>query len=152
MKNILTTSLAILPLVLLSCKKEEPEHSWLSGNEYERIETVSTHLRGNDVVMWEVEFRHKKLWDAIITGNDEYAQYQLKKIELTMRQGMERRPKRRESYEWFFKTAIPPMTKALEDGKGKEAYKVFSSHCATCHAMEKVPHMPVATPWASDEE
>ena len=122
---------ALLALLIVSnlagCEKEEPEHGWLSGDEFARIDTVSRHLRGNDVVMWEVDYRHRLLYEAILAENREYAKYQVEKIELSMRQGMERRPKRKTSYEWFFETAIPPMMKALDDGDALPAFKVFAS-------------------------
>ena len=128
--------------------QNEPEHKWLSGNEYERLDTVAKHLRGNDLVMWEVDFRHKKLYEAIKTYNKPYALYQLKKIELTMELGSERRSKRKKSYDWFFTNAIPAMQEAIEnDHMPMEEFKSFTAKCVTCHTMEKVAYMPVIKPW-----
>ena len=146
-----TMKLIIISLILIftnSCIQNEPEHKWLSGNEYERLDTVAKHLRGNDLVMWEVDFRHKKLYEAIKTYNKPYALYQLKKIELTMELGSERRSKRKKSYDWFFTNAIPAMQEAIEnDHMPMEEFKSFTAKCVTCHTMEKVAYMPVIKPW-----
>lgn len=150
MQNHFKVLLIILTMMISSCQRPEPKHPWLSGNEYERIDVVAEHLRGNDLVMWEVDYRHSKLYNAIVSQNKEYALYQLKKIELSMRKGSERRPKRKPSYEWFFENAIPPMKEAIENGNALSAYELFTSHCVTCHAMEKVPFMPVNKPWLMD--
>ena len=140
--------LVLIGLFMNSCLKNEPEHKWLSGNEYERLDTVAEHLRGNDLVMWEVDFRYNKLYQAIESENKLYALYQLKKIKLTMEQGAERRPKRKKSYDWFFENAIPAMEKAIEgNDKPIEAFKVFTAKCVTCHNMEKVEYMPIVKPW-----
>jgi cytochrome c1 len=141
--------LIILVLIqgLVACTKPEPNHAWLSGDEYQRIDTVAEHLRGNDLVMWEVQYRHNQLYEAIVSNNSELAFYQLKKIKVAMSKGMERRPKRKESYEWFFQTAIPAMENSLNNTDGLNGYKVLTNHCIQCHAMENVEFMPVDTPW-----
>jgi hypothetical protein len=144
-----------LVLSLAACDKPAekaapPEHAWLKGNEYERIDKVAEHLRGNDVVMWEVAHRHRELYEAIVSDNRDYALYQLEKISLTMQLGAERRPKRKASYDWFFTHAVPPMKQAIETGDKDSrlaAYQTYTAACTTCHGMEKVPFMPVARPW-----
>ena len=73
------TILLLTQIALSSCTHNQPEHKWLSGNEYERIDTLAKHLRGNELVMWEVDFRSQKLYEAIQTRNEPYALYQLKK-------------------------------------------------------------------------
>jgi cytochrome c1 len=137
----------LLIQVLVACTKAEPEHAWLSGDEHQRIATVAEHLRGNDLVMWEVRYRHNELYEAIVSGNSELAIYQLRKMEVAMIKGMERRPKRRASYEWFFQTAIPAMHNSLKNAEGLDGYKTFTSQCVQCHSMENVGFMPVDTPW-----
>lgn len=139
--------IVVLIQLLGACTKSEPEHSWLSGDEFQRIDTVAEHLRGNDLVMWEVRYRHNQLYEAIVSDNYEFAIYQLKKIEVAMRKGMERRPNRRASYEWFFQTAIPVMENSLKNTEGLDGYKAFTNHCVQCHGMENVEFMPVDTPW-----
>ena len=151
MKNVGKGLIIVMLITLLgACTKSEPEHSWLSGDEFERIDTVAEHLRGNDLVMWEVQYRHKQLYEAIISDNPEFAVYQLKKIEVAMRKGMERRPKRKASYEWFFQTAIPVMEDSLKNAEGLKGYKTLTGHCIQCHGMENVAFMPVATPWKDE--
>ncbi|EDM29625.1 hypothetical protein LNTAR_17783 [Lentisphaera araneosa HTCC2155] len=143
-------TLFLLVLCFSSCIQTDSEHQWLSGNEHHRIDTVARHLRGNDVVMWEVDFRYKKLYEALEAKNDAYALYQLKKIKLAMSNGSERRPKRKKSYEWFFTNAIPPMEKAInEKGDTMTEFKNFTNKCMTCHSMEGVPFMPIEQPWLS---
>jgi hypothetical protein len=148
MKNIAGALLVMCLIQILSaCTKLEPKHPWLSGDEFQRIDKVAEHLRGNDLVMWEVGYRHNELYDAIVSNNTQLAQYELKKIEVAMRKGMERRPKRKDSYEWFFNAAIPPMQESLNNSQGLDGYKAFTSQCVQCHVMEKVEFMPVDRPW-----
>lgn len=134
--------------ILSGCKKAPPEHSWLKGEEYDRIDTLAKHLRGNDVVMWEVSYRHKQLWEAIVSDNFDYAAYQLDKIEAVMNHGKERRPKRAKSYEWFLSAAILPMRKSIENKADTiNAYKSFTMNCVVCHSMEQVSFVPVSKYW-----
>jgi hypothetical protein len=142
-------------LSVTTCEKPRqaaaaPEHAWLKGDEYQRIDKLAEHLRGNDVVMWEVAHRHLELYDAIITGNRDYALYQLEKSSLAMQLGAERRPKRKASFDWFFTNAVPPMKQAIEHGDASSrlaAYQTYTAACMTCHGMEKVPFVPLARPW-----
>ena len=151
MKHVCSFTLLIGAVLLVSCEKKEPEHRWLKGNEYQRIDKVAEHLRGNDLVMWEVGYRHKELYDALKSKNTEYATYQLDKIILAMSKGSERRPKRKESYDWFIENAYPTMKKAITEKKDVEvAYQAFTANCVVCHGMEKVPFMPVAKHWESE--
>ena len=143
--------LVLLIMALLSCTQTQAPHAWLEGDEHQRIDTVARHLRGNDLVMWEVNYRYNKLYEAIKTSNNEYALYQLKKIKLTMANGAERRSKRKKSYEWFFANAIPPMEQAIIDKKDPMSeFKVFTSKCVTCHTMENVAYMPIKLPWLNE--
>ena len=102
--------------------------------------------------MPEVAYRHKQLYEAILSNNNEYALYQLEKIILTMRHGAERRPKRKQSYDWFLQSAYPPMKKALDSKSDPlSAYKNFTVACVSCHALEKVSYMPIPFYWEDKE-
>ncbi len=99
--------IVILTSIFTHCEKPqiankkvaEPPHPWLQGDTNQRVDKVAEHLRGNDVVMTEVKYRHLELYQAITTDNKDYALYQLEKIALTMKLGAERRPKRKPSYD-----------------------------------------------------
>jgi SAM-dependent methyltransferase len=119
---------------------------WLVGDTGTKLDTVAKHLRGNDVVMLEVELRHRELLAAIEAANWKYADYQLTKIELVMRLGGERRPARKPSYDLFFQAALSPMRQALETRDvpaATAAYDAMTAGCVTCHGMENVGFMPV---------
>lgn len=136
-------------LFAVSCRHHPPEHPWLRGDYAQRLDKVAEHLRGNDVLMAEVGYRHRELYAAIGAGNQPYSLYQFEKILLAMKMGVERRPKRKPSFDWFFAEAVPPMKAALESGREPmEAYKIFTTHCITCHAKEELAYIPVAIPWA----
>ena len=151
--------IAIASLVASCERKPQPpaapptavgKDGWLRGTTDEKLDTVAKHLRGNDLVMWEVSHRHEALYQAISSDNREYALYQFEKMILAMELGIERRPARRSSYESFFSVAKSPMTKALKNGDSAAriaAYQAMTAHCASCHAAEKVAWIPVARPW-----
>lgn len=157
LKRILSMKIYMLGLLAISfvltschCKEDRPvgKKGWLRGSMLKKVDTIATHLRGNDVVMWEVRRRHVELYKAVQKKNHLYGLYQLKKIVLAMKMGSARRPKRKPSYDWFFSNGVPPMKKALsEKGDLNKAFRVFTSMCVACHAREKVSFIPVAEPW-----
>lgn len=151
------TRCSLITVVLLltaGCGQKETTRSvgpdaWLQGDATAKFDTVARHLRGNDVVMVEVAHRHQELLVAIEGRNWPYAEYQLGKIELAMQHGAERRPKRKKSFDWFFRTALPPMRQSLaeQDVAGAQtAYLAFTKSCVTCHKLEQVEFIPVTWP------
>lgn len=81
----------------LSCSGRDPARrddagGWLIGDTHDKLDTVAMHLRGNDVVMLEVELRHRELLTAVEVRNWRYAEYQLAEMELVMQLGIERTP------------------------------------------------------------
>lgn len=158
MKLLPSLCFAIFSSLLVSCDRQPADapssalgkDGWLRGTTDEKLDTVANHLRGNDVVMWEVGHRHRELYRAITSENREYAAYQFEKTILAMKMGVERRPARTSSYESFFSAVEEPMMKALKNGdKASQiaAYQLMTSHCAACHATEKVAWIPVDRPW-----
>jgi hypothetical protein len=122
---------------------------WLTGSNLEKLDTVATHLRGNDLVMMEVDWRYQQLAKAGRQQNWEAAEYQLNKLKLTMSLGKERRPKRATSYDWFFETGFPPMVEAVAKkdlALFEERFVAFTQNCNTCHDMEKVSFFKVESP------
>ncbi|MBI2498401.1 MAG: hypothetical protein HYV75_10980 [Opitutae bacterium] len=146
--------IAVILLLTAGCGRRETARSvgtggWLQGDATAKFEVVARHLRGNDAVMWEVAHRHDELLAAIEDRNWPYAEYQLEKIGLVMQLGAERRPMRRKSFDWFFRTALPPMKQGLarqEVAVAKTAYLAFTKSCVNCHQMEQVAFIPVALP------
>ena len=124
-------------------------NGWLSGSTHEKFDTIAKHLRGNDIVMIEVDWRMNELAKAGLLENWARAKYQIKKMHLSMKLGTERRPKREDSYNWFFSTAFPPIEEAIENQDQQqfvERFPIFVQQCNTCHAMEDVPHFIVELP------
>lgn len=146
--------IAVVLLLTAGCDQRETARSvgtngWLQGDATAKFDAVARHLRGNDVVMLEVAHRHMELQAAIEGRNWPYAEYQLEKIELAMQLGAERRPMRRKSFDWFFRTALPPMKQSLAEqdvASAKTAYLAFTKSCVICHKMEQVVFIPVALP------
>lgn len=149
-KWFLITIVLLLPTACSRPKGDAPvgADGWLRGDIEAKFATVSKHLRGNDVVMWEVAHRHQLLLAAIEAQNWRYAGYQLEKMELTMQLGAERRSFRRASYQEFFRTAMPTMKEALanqEPAESRKAYQRLTLACAICHENEGVAFIPVTS-------
>ncbi len=122
---------------------------WLSGSTQNKFDTIAKHLRGNDIVMIEVDWRMNELVEAGLLENWSRAKYQIKKMHLSMKLGAERRPKREDSYSWFFSIAFPPIEEAIENQDRQqfiERFSTFVQRCNTCHVMEEVPHFVVEMP------
>jgi hypothetical protein len=135
-----------LGLLATGCAKP-PAHAWLHGDAYARSSQLAEHLRGNDVVMFEVDYRHRRLAEAIATRNVAFGTYQVEKMRTAMTLGAVRRPARRASYERFFVQALAPMQQALQEGSDLDgAYARLTAGCAACHADEQVPYIPVGGP------
>ena len=62
--------------------------------------------------MAEIGYRYGELLRAGKTRNWEYAQYQMEKIDLSLRLALERRPKRVKSAEPFLNQGLPPVLQA----------------------------------------
>ena len=126
-------------------------NGWLSGSTQEKFDTIAKHLRGNDIVMIELDWRMNELAKAGLLENWSRAKYEIRKMHLSMRLGAERRPKRGDSYNWYFSTAFPPIEEALENRDKQqfvERFPVFVQRCNTCHTMEEVPHFVIELPAA----
>src|SRR3989338_3032980 len=95
MKRIIAASLAIMTIVSCKNESENKKEDWLSNGSYdERFEKVSKHLRGFDMAMAETGYRYVELFWAGRDQNFDYAKYQIEKIEVAIKNGLERRPKR----------------------------------------------------------
>jgi hypothetical protein len=150
MFRLVLVSLLFSSFFLGSCGQNQTsavgKGGWLEGTTDEKLDIVAKHLRGNDLVMWEVGYRHQELRRAGGHENWPLAEYQLKKISLAMHMGAERRPGRQASYTWFFETAVPVMQQAIASENSESfagEFARFSEHCNTCHQMEKVPFFHV---------
>lgn len=134
-----------------SQEKNEPVGAggWLKGSSSEKFETIAGQLRGFDVAMVEVGYRYQELYWAGQDENWDYANYQLEKIEVAIKNGFERRPKRAESGRHFLNSVLPEMTNTIKSRDTVEFNKFFimlTSNCNSCHTMEKVPFFTVKIP------
>lgn len=127
------------------------EGGWLKGNDRQKFETVSKHLRGFDMAMVETGYRYQELYWAGKDENWEYAAYQAEKIRVAVENGLERRPKRAESAQNFLNVALPQMDSAIasrDTVEFNQAFNALTSQCMACHAMEEVPFFAVQKPTA----
>lgn len=139
-------------LLFCSCENKEEQNTqgkWIKGTEQEKLETIENQFRGFDMAMVETGYRYQELFWAGQDENWEYADYQIKKIQKAVENGLERRPKRAKSAEHFLTVALPKMGKAL--GKRdtvvfNKNFQMLTNSCISCHAMEKVPHFTVKKP------
>lgn len=122
---------------------------WLSGDESEKFEKIAGQLRGFDMAMVEVGYRYQELFWAGNDGNWDYARYQTEKIRTALENGFQRKPKRKKSATHFMSYVLPQMEKAIDSRDTavfNEAIGMLTSHCNSCHTMEKVPFFTVKTP------
>ena len=143
----------ILILGLVACNKktdkETAQGDWIKGTETQQIKTIEKQFRGFDNTMVETGYRYQELYWAGQDQNWEYADYQLEKIKLAIENGLERRPKRAKSAEYFLTYVLPEMRKSLEKKDTvifNKGFQTMTINCNSCHAMEKVPFFKVNIP------
>lgn len=139
--------------MLTSCGNQEEttfvEGKWIKGNQKQQIELIEKQFRGFDMAMVETGYRYQELYWAGKDKNWDYAEYQFKKLNKAIINGLERRPKRAASAQHFLTVVLPEMKKAISSRDSlmfTEKFKVLTVNCNVCHAMEKVPFFTVKTP------
>ena len=122
---------------------------WLKGTADDKFTQVEKQLRGLDKTMVEVGHRFTELYFAGKEHNWDYAKYQAEKIDVALRLGLERRPKRAQSAQFFLADEIPAILNAIES-KHDEVFQKgmdrLRSSCMKCHNLEKVPYFTVEFP------
>lgn len=137
----------IFLIVQLNCKNAA-QGEWIKGTEEEKISMVERQFRGFDMAMIEIGYRYSELYWAGHDENWEYAKYQLEKINLSFKNGIERRPKRLKFSEMFL-NYIPTIQKSINDKNKKDFFEVFqitTQLCNSCHVTEKVDFFLVKEP------
>ncbi len=123
--------------------------TWIRGDAGTRWTTVARHLRGLDAAMVEIGYRYQELYWAGTDSNWEYAEYQLKKIDLALENALERRPKRRASAEELFVSSSRELKRAIALKQRPEFDKRFAgmtAACNSCHVAERVASFHVEPP------
>jgi hypothetical protein len=126
-----------------------PAPAWLSGEDATRAAQIESHLRGLDVAMMEIGYRHTELFFAVEDRNWEYADYQAGKIELALKLAVERRPKRAASANVFLNEEWPAVLAGLRSRQAEQAAGALErlrTACMKCHVAEQVPFFAVQTP------
>jgi len=143
----------VFMIAFSSCQADDSEpvgtQDWLTGDTQQKLETITNHLRGFDMAMVETGYRYSELYWAGYDSNWDYARYQIEKINLALKRGLERRPARAESAEAFLNIAIPEMENAIETEDRdifRREFENFTQSCNSCHAAENVPHFNVKKP------
>ena len=110
MKKVIISILAGT-LTVAACNQEPDKDSthgdWIKGPEAEQIKTIEKHFRGFDQAMVETGYRYQELYWAGQDTNWEYAKYQLEKIKIAIENGLQRRPLRAKSAEYFLTNVCP---------------------------------------------
>jgi hypothetical protein len=150
MMKALTTLCAIILFSFLSCNKETAiQGEWITGTEVEKLKKIEKQFRGFDNAMVETGYRYQELYWAGQDQNWEYANYQLEKIKLAIENGLERRPKRAKSAEYFLNHSLPEIKKTIHNEDlttfNKE-FQTMTTNCNNCHAMEKMSYFTVKKP------
>ncbi|MEW6211683.1 MAG: hypothetical protein AB1631_25210 [Acidobacteriota bacterium] len=122
---------------------------WLKGTAEDKFSQVEKQLRGLDKTMVEVGYRFTELYFAGREHNWDYARYQAEKMDLAIRLGLERRPKRAQSAQFFLTDEMPAVLKAIESKDDEiflQSMHRLRSSCMKCHNLEKVPFFTVEFP------
>ena len=142
----------LLLVTITSCgRNAEPEYktAWLQGSADDRFELVAKHLRGFDMAMVETGYRYGELYWAMQDKNWEYADYQVKKIRLSIENGIERRPKRAPSARASIFGILSMIEEAIAERKMallRERFDQLTIQCNGCHAAEDVAFFNVIPP------
>ncbi|HBJ85956.1 MAG TPA: hypothetical protein DDZ88_19225 [Verrucomicrobiales bacterium] len=126
---------------------------WLTGNLQEKLAKLAAHHRGLDQAMWEIGYRYRELAWAGKQQDWTYADYQIGKIQLTLEQAIERRPKRADSARIFIADGVEPMKQALAKQPVQDftaRFQQLTAACLACHAREQAPIMNLPA-WAERE-
>jgi hypothetical protein len=128
---------------------QEPGPQWLNPDPAGALVQIENQFRGFDQTMSEVGYRFTELYFAGEDRNWPYAEYQLEKIEHTIRLGLERRPKRAASAQEFLNEVLPdvvPLVKEHDPAAFSKAMDRLKVGCMTCHVAEELPHFIVKFP------
>jgi hypothetical protein len=115
-----------------------------------QMDAIDKQLRGFDMATFEVNYRYIETYFAAMEGNWDYAAYTFEKLAWAMRNGFERRPKRRANAEgMFLNGTYPPVLDAIQKKNialFKERFDALRATCNGCHVAEKVPFITVGIP------
>lgn len=149
MKNILITTCAIMLLSCSNNKTQKSQGQWIKGSEEQQLSAIENQFRGFDMAMVETGYRYQELYWAGQDQNWDFADYQLEKIEKAIKNGLQRRPKRAKSANYFLTVTLPEMRKALQKRDStvfNNSFQTLTNSCISCHAMEKLPSFIVKKP------
>ena len=125
------------------------EGKWIKGSPQDQINTIEHQFRGFDMTMVETGYRYKELYWAGQDQNWGYALYQTEKIEKTIKNGLQRRPKRAESAAFFINEILPKIKAGIQSEDTavfNQNFKLLTNNCNACHAMEDVFYFTVKNP------
>lgn len=151
MKYILYLSILIFPFIACKRKTEakEAQGDWIKGTEEEKIKTIEKQFRGFDNAMVETGYRYQELYWAGRDENWDYATYQLEKIKAAIDNGLQRRPKRAKSAEYFLTNVLPEMQKSINRKDTvifNKGFQILRTECKNCHIKENVPFIQSTIP------
>lgn len=140
----------ITSFLVFSCNKNAGNEglTWLNLPENEKFKVIEQQFRGFDKTMVEVGYRYNELYWAGEDQNWDLALYHIDKIDHTIRLGLERRPKRKESSEIIFPVleSLKTIAKSRDQARFREEFKVLQQSCRDCHKAEDVPFFKAGIP------
>lgn len=152
--TLLLCSLFVLIIALQSCNQtatetETWESEWLGQTHQEMIDNVEEQFQGFSRTMTENSYRYQELYWAGQDQNWEYAEYQREHIVEALEQGFVRRPEHEASSQQFMEVALPEIEEVIKSADKEqflESFNRLTNSCNTCHQMEEVSFIKVATP------
>lgn len=149
MKKLRNNLLIILISFFVILDVNANESIWIQENDPEKFKLIEKQFRGFDVSMMEVGYRYQELYWAGKEKNWSYAKYQVDKIELSIKNALIRRPKRKNSSKYFLDNVLPEIKNIIEkkeSNKFEISFTKLTNGCNTCHTQEKVEFFRVNKP------
>lgn len=149
MKKLKNTISIILISFFVSLDVNANENVWIQEKDPEKFKLIENQFRGFDVSMVEIGYRYQELYWAGKENNWEYAKYQTEKIELSIKNALIRRPKRKNSSKYFLDNVLAEIKKIINKKDSKKfeiSFNNLTNGCNTCHLQEKVPFFKINKP------
>ena len=154
MKKLFYISMTVFLFTSCNTKSEYTpvQGRWIKETEQEQLKTIEKQFRGLDKAMIEVGYRYQELYWGGQDKHWEYAAYQLKKIDKAIKLGLQRRPGRAKSAEYFLTSVIPEVESAIQSkdvNRFNESFELMRNNCTACHAAgteESYPTFKVKIP------
>ncbi len=120
-----------------------PDANWLLGatDDDERFRRLQIYAGGTDQQMWQVGYRYKEVYQAIVDGHWELADHHWGKLRGVLNVALMKRPNRTPNAEALFLDEnwqiLADALKAKNGEQAREAFLLERTTCMSCHIAEE---------------